>query len=77
MASVGEILSFLWKAAPPELAEGFDNVGLIAGEKPGCLSESFDIRTIRNVKKRVRRKDSAPERVDADAPELLMSAVIE
>ncbi|MBR4439154.1 MAG: Nif3-like dinuclear metal center hexameric protein [Clostridia bacterium] len=33
MASVGEILSFLWKAAPPELAEGFDNVGLIAGDE--------------------------------------------
>ena len=33
MASVGEILNFLWKSAPAELAEGFDNVGLIAGDE--------------------------------------------
>lgn len=33
MASVGEILNFLWNAAPAELAEGFDNVGLIAGDE--------------------------------------------
>lgn len=33
MASVGEILNFLWKIAPPELAEGFDNIGLIAGDE--------------------------------------------
>ena len=32
MASVGEILNFLWKCAPYEFAESFDNVGLIAGD---------------------------------------------
>lgn len=33
MPSVKEILDFLWKAAPRELAEDFDNVGLIAGDE--------------------------------------------
>lgn len=33
MASVGEILSFLWKQAPVELAENGDNIGLIAGDE--------------------------------------------
>lgn len=33
MASVGEILNFLWKCAPPEFAESFDNVGLLAGDQ--------------------------------------------
>lgn len=41
MASVGEILNFLSKIAPIELAESFDNVGLIVGDEDVNVSKAI------------------------------------